>query len=176
MSERQLYEAVHARMRALAGPKAGDLEDLVQLAAEQVFKSLHRFDGRSDITTWIYSVCYRVLLAQRRWYRRWKLRFTYPEREDDTPSDAPTPPDLLEARARASQLHRTLGRMTDKYRTVVVLHDLEELGVNEIAKIVSCSELTVRSRLRDGRKQLARLLQVEPCLQPLEASHELHPL
>lgn len=158
LSERQLYEAVHARMRSLAGPGASDLDDLIQMAAEQVFRNLARFDRSCAITTWIYGVCYRVLLSQRRWYRRWKLRFSYLGEDDDAPAEQPTPPDLLQARARTRQLHRSLAQLSDKYRAVVILHDLEELSVREIAAIVGASELTVRSRLRDGRKQLTRLL------------------
>lgn len=162
-------------MRALAGPAASDLDDLVQLAAEQAFKSLPRFDGRSELGTWLYGVCYRVLLSQRRWYRRWKLRFNYADVNDDALDESPTPAELLEARARARQLHRGLAKMTEKYRTVVVLHDLEELKVSEIAGIVGSSELTVRSRLRDGRKQLSKLLYADAELDAMGASHELVP-
>lgn len=173
LTERQLYEAVHGRMRALAGPAARDLEDLCQVAAEQAFRSIERFDGRCEIGTWVYAVCYRVLLMQRRWYRRFTLRFTPLEPELEVPDELPTPPELLEARARGRQLQRALARMSDKYRAVVVLHDLEELKVSEIATIVSANELTVRSRLRDGRKQLGRLL-AETTDEPLGAAHELN--
>lgn len=162
-------------MRSLAGPSAPDLDDLIQLAAEQTFRSLDRFDGSCELTTWVYAVCYRVLLMQRRWYRRWQLRFTPLSPDYEAFDDAPTPPELLEARARSRSLHRALARMGDKYRAVVVLHDLEELKVSEIALIVSSGELTVRSRLRDGRKQLAKLLQADAVEQPLGAPHELNP-
>ena len=158
LTDRQLYEAVHSRMRALAGPSASDLEDLIQTAAVQVFRSIARYDGSCSLTTWIYSVCYRVLLSERRWYRRWRLRFSYGEGED-VPLDLPTPPDLLEARARAHELHRALRQLSEKYRAVVVLHDLEELSVAEVALVVGANQLTVRSRLRDGRKKLAQLLE-----------------
>jgi RNA polymerase sigma-70 factor (ECF subfamily) len=173
LTDRQLYELVHVRVRALAGPSAADLDDLIQVAAEQTFRSLERFDGSCELTTWVYAVCYRVLLMQRRWYRRWKLRFSPLSANDDAFDDAPLPPELLEARARSRSLHRALARMTDKYRAIVVLHDLEELKVSEIALIVDAGELTVRSRLRDGRKQLAKLMHAEAAQQPLGA-HELN--
>jgi RNA polymerase sigma-70 factor (ECF subfamily) len=175
LTDRQLYEAVHTRMRSLAGPGAGDVDDLIQIAAEQAFRSLERFDGRCELNTWLYAVCYRVLLMQRRWYRRWRLRFTYLEPDDDAPDEVATPPELLEARSRSRQLHRALAKMSDKYRAVVVLHDLRELSVSEVASIVNASELTVRSRLRDGRKQLAKLLKADTTRQPLGAAHEINP-
>lgn len=83
------------------------------------------------------------------------------------------PSALLEQRRRTVRLHAALGRMSDKYRAVVVLHDLEELGVPEIAAIVGANELTVRSRLRDGRKQLHRLLEADPQFDCIGARHEV---
>lgn len=174
LTDRQFYEAVHVRMRALAGPGASDLDDLIQIAAEQAFRNIHRFDGRCEITTWVYAVCYRVLLNQRRWYRRFQLRFAPLSADDDAADLDPTPAELLEARARSRQLHRALSQMGAKYRVVVVLHDLEELKVNEIAKIVGANELTVRSRLRDGRKQLGKLLH-DAAVHPFGTPHELNP-
>ena len=175
LSERQLFEAVHRRMRALAGSTAPDLDDLVQLAAEQVFRSLPSFDGRSELLTWVYAVCYRVLLTQRRWYRRWRLRFTLQREDDQMPSQEPLPSVVLEARERAQLLQAALAKMSDKYRVVVVLHDLEELSVKEVVRIVGANELTVRSRLRDGRRQLLRLLQAEPELAIYGGRNELTP-
>jgi DNA-directed RNA polymerase specialized sigma24 family protein len=63
--------------------------------------------------------------------------------------------------------------MTDKYRVVVVLHDLEELEVKAVAAIVGAGELTVRSRLRDGRKQLRKLLEAQAALDISGGQHEL---
>ena len=149
---------VYRRMTALAGPGAPDLDDLVQIAAEQVFQNLTSFDGRSEILTWVYTICYRVLLRQRRWYRRWQARFTLQHPELVVASDEPSAAATLEARERVAELQGALARLSDKYRAAVVLCDLEELPVREVARIVGANELTVRSRLRDGRKQLHRLL------------------
>jgi RNA polymerase sigma factor (sigma-70 family) len=156
-TERELFALVYRRMYALASG-APDFDDLVQLAAEQVFRSLPSFGGRSDLRTWVYAVCYRVLMSQRRWYWRWKHRFDFESSETEHESPNPTPSALLEARQRLEILKRALARMSDKYRAVVVLYHLEEMSTAEIAQIVGCGELTVRSRLRDGRKQLQALL------------------
>jgi len=146
-------------MSAIAGRGASDLDDLVQVAAEQAFRSLPRFQGRSAVSTWIYSICYRVLLRQRRWYRRWGVSYSLEDLELEPGCDEATPSAALEAQERARLLHTALASLSDKYRAVVVLHDLEELAVREICRIVDAGEGTVRSRLRDGRKQLAKILQ-----------------
>jgi RNA polymerase sigma-70 factor, ECF subfamily len=159
-------------MRALVGGNSPDFDDLVQIAAEQVFRSLGAFDGRSELVTWVYAICYRVLLRQRRWYRRWQRRFTLGEAEP-VASDDPLPSSQLEMGERLQDLHAALVRMTDKYRVVVVLHDLEELEIKAIASIVGAGELTVRSRLRDGRKQLRKLLEAQAPLETSGGRHEL---
>ena len=52
---------------------------------------------------------------------------------------------------------------------MVILHDIEERSIPEIARIVGAGELTVRSRLRDGRKQLAKLLRAHDKSEWMEA-------
>jgi RNA polymerase sigma factor (sigma-70 family) len=158
LGEREVFDLVYVRMRALAGVRAPDLDDLVQLAAEQVFRNMRSFRGDSQLSTWIYGVCYRVLLMQRRWYRRWKLRFSFWEESELPSGTEASPAQIVEQRVRAERLHSALRQLSEKYRAVVVLHDLEELDVREIAAVVGANELTVRSRLRDGRKQLFKLL------------------
>lgn len=152
---------VYRSMRSLAGPHASDLDDLVQSAAEQVMKSLPSFDRRSELRTWVYSVSYRVLLRQRRWYRRWAARFSLGLEHHEPESEAALPSQQLEAREQARQVREVLEQVSAKYRAVLILHDIEERSVPEIAGIVGAGELTVRSRLRDGRKQLAKLLRAQ---------------
>ena len=158
-TERELFELVYRRMRALARG-ATDLDDLVQLAAEQVLRSLPSFDGRSELETWVFGVCYRVLMSQRRWYWRFRQRFVSDSAAIEACEDNVTPSahELLETEQRLLLLYRALGRMSDKYRVVLVLYYLEGVESAQIAQIVRANELTVRSRLRDGRKQLFALL------------------
>jgi len=158
-TERDLFELVYRRMRVLARG-AADLDDLVQLAAEQVFRSLPSFDGRSELDTWVFGVCYRVLMSQRRWYWRFRQRFVTDSRTVEAREDsvAPDAHELIEAEQRLALLNLALGRMSEKYRVVLVLYYLEGIDSEQIARIVHSNELTVRSRLRDGRRQLLKLL------------------
>ncbi|HEY6080256.1 MAG TPA: RNA polymerase sigma factor [Polyangiaceae bacterium] len=176
LSERDLFEAVFRHMRTLAGSGASDLDDLVQVAAEQVFKKLPSFEGRSDVLTWVYAVCYRVLLKQRRWYRRWSVRFRFEQEGDPVAlvAEGALPSAGVERRERARVLQAALSRLSERHRAVVVLHDLEELSIAEVAVVVDCNELTARSRLRDGRKRLRALLDADPAF-TWGGRHELTP-
>jgi RNA polymerase sigma-70 factor (ECF subfamily) len=151
-------------MQALAG-RTQDLDDLVQLAAEQVFRSLPHFEARCAPETWTYRVCYNTLMNQRRWYRRWLQRFSFTNEGhfnyqlDDKASQSTQ---LLEQRERAERMRQALSQIPPKRRAVVILHDLDELEIEEIAAIVGANARTVRSRLRDGRRLLAQALERDP--------------
>lgn len=158
----RIFGLVYRQMVSLAG-RSADLEDLVQTAAEQALRSLDRFDGRSDLSTWTYKICHHTLLKQHRWYRRWFNRFSFWE---DTDAAEPKVHGLahnrLERNERAARLWAAIARISPKRRVVVVLHDLVGLDIGQIAEIVELNPLTVRSRLRDGRKLLAHELESDP--------------
>jgi RNA polymerase sigma-70 factor (ECF subfamily) len=151
-------------MHALAG-RTQDFDDLVQLAAEQVFRSLPTFEERCAPETWTYRVCYNTLLKQRRWYRRWLQRFVLTS-EDHLVQQIDhihlQSAELLEQRERAERMRQALNQIPPKRRAVVILHDLDELEIEEIAAIVGANVHTVRSRLRDGRRLLAQALENDP--------------
>jgi RNA polymerase sigma-70 factor (ECF subfamily) len=157
-----LLRLLYRQVRALAGPRR-DLDDLVQNAAERALRSLHRFEGRSQLSTWTYGVAYRTLLDHDRWYRRYRRRFAYTdEHSSPEPASVHDSESALMELARARKLHAALARLPATKRAVVVMHDLEGIDVRDIATVVGANERTVRSRLRDGRKKLLSMLAGDP--------------
>jgi RNA polymerase sigma-70 factor (ECF subfamily) len=150
------------QVHALAGRRDPAFDDLVQIAAEQALRALPSFRGRSELSTWTYQICYRTVLRHRRWYSRWLRRFTLDTPNADAPREEPSAVDRLGERDRARRLYAALDRLTPKRRAVVVLRDLEGLEVAEVAKVVGAGQATVRSRLRDARRDLARVLSADP--------------
>jgi RNA polymerase sigma-70 factor (ECF subfamily) len=158
-----VLELLYRHMRALAGPRR-DLDDLVQAAAVRLIRALPRFQHRSTLSTFAYGVAYRTLLGHDRWYKRWALRFSFADDQREVPmpaASADVEETALRAR-RASSLHRALAQLPASKRAVIILHDLEEMEMKEVAVIVDSNERTVRSRLRDGRKKLAEILARDP--------------
>jgi RNA polymerase sigma-70 factor (ECF subfamily) len=157
-----LLGLLYRQLRALAGPRH-DLDDLVQAAAERLLRALPRFRHDSKLSTFAYSVAYRTLLDHDRWYRRQARRFFLLE---DRVVPEPVAEVNTEAEALAAQrarvLYDALDRLSPEKRAVVVLYELEGLTAAEVASIIQTSEGTVRSRLRDGKAQLARLLAESP--------------
>jgi RNA polymerase sigma factor (sigma-70 family) len=159
--EEQVFALVYRQMHALYGRWRSDFEDVAQAAAEQALRALPSFRRESELSTWTYRICYRTVLRHRRWYTRWLRRFTL---------DAPTSVAIddesaemqIEQRERLARLSRALDELSEKRRAVVVLRDIEGLGIPAISAIVGASEPTVRSRLRDARRELAKLLRADP--------------
>lgn len=160
LSERELFDMVYRQMRSLTAGRERDLDDLVQDAMEQAICSISSFEGRSKLSTWTFQICYRTLLKRRRWYSRWLKRFSLSVTGDlpellDHEVNAHT---RLEEAERANKLHAALKKLSEKKRVVVVLHDFEGLKSEEIVEVTGAKLGTVRSRLRDGRRELLDLL------------------
>jgi RNA polymerase sigma-70 factor (ECF subfamily) len=71
----------------------------------------------------------------------------------------PTPHEELETGERADQVRTALQRVTEPFRTVLVLRHYEGLKFREIADVLGVPEGTVKSRMVEGLSQLTRLLQ-----------------
>jgi RNA polymerase sigma-70 factor (ECF subfamily) len=158
----RVFSLVYRQMHALHGRWHPDFDDLVQSAAEQALRSLPAFRGAADLSTWTYRICYHVVLRHRRSFTRWLKRFTLDRPDADAPLPAPGADSELERHERFQRLASALDRLSAKRRAVVMLRDIEGLGIEEIAAIVGAGEATVRSRLRDARRDLAKLLEADP--------------
>jgi len=146
-----------------------DLEDLVQEVFVQVHKSLGGFRREALLSTWIYRIAVNVVLMHRRAH---KSRLGSLPAPPDTPlaDDGEQPDEQVARRRRVTALYRLLDRMTEKKRTVYILHELEGLTPSEIAKVVGAPVLTVRTRLFYARRTLLSELTQEPALAALVES------
>jgi RNA polymerase sigma-70 factor (ECF subfamily) len=155
--ESELLLLIYRQMRSLVGPHP-DLDDLVQTALEQVL--LAKFEGRSRLSTFTHSICFRVWMKHLRSLYRWRSVFSFQADEEPRHSvETRTPLSEVEAEERLRHFYRVIERISPKRRAVVLLHDISGEDIPTIAQIVGTSEATVRTRLRDGRKRLKELLE-----------------
>lgn len=158
--ESDLLLLVYRQMRSLVGPHP-DLDDLVQTALEQVLTA--KFEGRSRLSTFTHSICFRVWMKHLRSLYRFRSLFSmHTDEEPKQRPDATTPLAEIESEERLRHFYRVLDRVSPKRRAVVIFHDINGEDIPTIASIVGTSEATVRTRLRDGRKRLRELLEGDP--------------
>lgn len=152
-------------VQRMMGPVA-DVDDVVQEVFFQVHRSVKDFRGQARFSTWLYRVTVNVVLMQRRSAKSRPVLVETPE--GLSPVDSGLSPDEDAARrARVQAFGRVLEQISEKKRTVFVLHELEGLSAAEISEIVDAPVLTVRTRLFYARKELTELLRSEPSLAAL---------
>lgn len=144
----------------LLGP-GGDHEDVVQEVFIVAGSKLARFDGRAEITTWLYEITVRVVQDWRRRRRWWSWvtgRGASPSRGRQplqlaAPAEAaPDPVALLEAREQVLHLYRILDGLGEACRTTFILFELEGLSGERIAEITGTRPGTVWVRLTRARR------------------------
>ncbi|HLK39725.1 MAG TPA: sigma-70 family RNA polymerase sigma factor [Polyangiaceae bacterium] len=159
---RQVFDehaaAVGRTLRYLGVPEA-DLMD----AAQEVFLVVNRrcvdFEGRSRISTWIRQICLRVALSYRR--KRRRRREDVVAEPPEAVSDADQHQDF-ELRERRGTLARLLDALDDDQREVIVLYEIEQLPMREVAAAVGCPVQTAYSRRKAALEKLrGELGQVE---------------
>ncbi len=129
-----------------------DALDATQEALLAVTRGIHRFDGRSRFSTWVYRVATNAALDElRRRRRRPEPTETLPE----PGGDAPSMTDGVDARI---DVDAALAQLPEEFRVAVVLRDLADLDYAEIAEILEIPPGTVRSRISRGRAALAAVL------------------
>lgn len=138
-------------------------DDLYQTTLLEAFRDLGRFDGRSTLRTWLFSIArHRCLDALKRARRRGDQRVPIepPDKIDSTPG--------ADHRLGEAQLHAALGRCLDhlapEIRMVLVMRFSEGFGYDEIARISGISAEAARARVSRALPVLRRCLAREGAL------------
>ena len=140
-------------VHVVGGPE--EAEDVVQDAFVQAYLKLDSFDGRSTFFTWLYRIAFHKAMNRQR-SRRVEISLT-PSGEPsgvDPPDHGELPDARLLRQERAVQIQSALARLSEEYRTVMILREMEDLDYEAIANILDISVGTVRSRLHRARSLL----------------------
>lgn len=139
----------------LAGPRH-EVDDLVQEVFLRVHRALASFRGECALSTWLYAITANVVRARRR--REWLRRlFTGGPSVDDLEMAAPgpTPLELLERRRSTALVYAALETLSEDYRTIFILFELDGLSGAAIAELTGVRLATVWVRLSRAREKLA---------------------
>ncbi len=160
----QLHRRDVARLAGrLLGTRVSDLEDVIQEVFVQVFRSLPNFRGDSRFTTWLHRVTVNVTLMHLRAQRSRPQLGPELAVEPAAPEDT-SPMHDAARNERMRALYRILDSLSDKKRTVFILHDLEGVAAADIGKVVGAPVLTVRTRLFYARREVYAAMAADPVL------------
>lgn len=141
-----------------------DCEDLVQETFLRVYKSRDTYKRIARFSTWMYTIAINLAKSL---YKKKKRMPKVSIHED--PSDPDSfemkleDPDLLQddklhQNLCMEQLEQALLQVSDDFREVVILRDLQQLSYEEVCEITGLPMGTVKSRINRGRAQLQELL------------------
>jgi RNA polymerase sigma-70 factor (ECF subfamily) len=126
-----------------------------------VFRTLHRFHGRSSLRTWIFRIVVNQVRNRQRWWRRRarsrQVSLDQHVREHGEialGADARTPDRELMRKELGARLKVALQHLPFEQRTALVLREVEGLRYEEIAFSLGLPVGTVKSRLTRARQAL----------------------
>ncbi len=138
--------------------------DLSQEAWVKGWQRLAQFQGDASFATWMTRIVINLCLDQIRKQKRQQTE-SIEELDEESggverqmPIFAPDPLAGLERAELRKEIDKALGQLTHEHRTVLVLHEFQEMEYKEIAKAMDCSIGTVMSRLFYARRKMASLL------------------
>jgi RNA polymerase sigma-70 factor (ECF subfamily) len=141
-----------------------DAIDLSQEAWVKGWQRLKQFQRESSFVTWmtriVINLCLDALRKQKR-HRADSIEVMEEESggvERQMPSVTINPTERLERAELRQRIDRALALLSYEHRTVLILHEFEDLEYKEIAKRMQCSIGTVMSRLFYARRKMANLM------------------
>jgi RNA polymerase sigma-70 factor (ECF subfamily) len=163
--QRPVYGLVY---RVVSDPS--DAADTTQDVFLKVFRGMKQFHGESSLKTWIYRIALHEAANRKRWWFRHKAHETSiePAEKDGAGGDGAmqsaltdrndSPFDSVAHREVQTRVDAELRKVSEPYRTALVLRDLEEMSYEEIADVLQISLGTVKSRITRGRQELKKRL------------------
>jgi len=139
--------------------------DLSQEAWVKAWQRLAQFQGDSSFATWLTRIVINLCLDQIRRQKRHRAESIEAMDEESGGVERQmepimtNPTERLERGELRMRIDEAMGKLSHEHRTVLVLHEFEELEYKEIAKVMGCSIGTIMSRLFYARRRLASLLQ-----------------
>jgi RNA polymerase sigma-70 factor (ECF subfamily) len=141
-----------------------DAEDVAQDAFVKAYRSFRQLRDRDRFRAWLVRMTWRLAIDRQRGDRRRSAREQIDAVTVTQPFRAADAIDNLAARERAAQLWQAIDALPDKLRIVIVLTNIEEHDVGEVARLLDLPEGTVKSRLFLARQRLKEQLQCNPTI------------
>jgi RNA polymerase sigma-70 factor (ECF subfamily) len=163
-AQRELYHRekrrVHAVLYRLLGSNA-HMDDLIQEAFLQIFRSLRNYRGEASLGTWVDRCTVRVgygHIASKR------LRAVPLPEDHDPPADQPNAESTTHAREASRRLYALLDRVEAKQRVAFVLHVVEGRPMAEVAQLMDATVVATKVRVWRARRAIEDRARRDPVL------------
>ena len=131
-------------------------EEVLNETLLDVWRQAGRFEGKSSVSTWVYSIAHHKAVSRLRRIREHPLDEAAAEKIEDT---APTADMRVEENDTARLLKGMLDKLSFDHREVIQLAYYQEFSVQQIAEVLDLPENTVKTRMFYARQRLKALLE-----------------
>jgi len=162
--ERHSREVFRLAFRMMGNEQ--DADDVVQETFLRAYRSLDRFEERSQFGTWIYRIaanrCYDMLEKRNRGS---EYKVDLAREEDEQPleelvaSDGPTPERMLLSKELRGKVQKVLDELTALERTAFVMRHFEGKPMQEIAKALGVQSSAAKQSVFRAVRKLRRELE-----------------
>ena len=163
-AQRRLFDQHRGRVHAILFRLIGsnrDMEDLVQEAFIEIFRSLSRFRGEAKLGTWIDRITTRVAYA---YFKRKRPASVNLESVPEIPAHDANAERRVLAREAARRLYAVLDRVESKQRVAFALHVIDGRSLREVAAMMDSSLVATKSRVWRARREVNRRARKDPVL------------
>jgi len=133
-------------------------EDITQDTMIKLYQKKHYYKEIAKLSTWLYTIAKNLANTE---LRRRKIRKTIilshiskNDKPYDIPSDQPGTHQEIESEITSKIIRNAIDQLTDKFKTVIILRDIQELSYEDISSIVGVPIGTIKSRINRARLQL----------------------
>jgi RNA polymerase sigma-70 factor (ECF subfamily) len=152
-AQREVFRAlkgmIHATLYRVLGSNE-HMEDLLQDAFVEIFRSLPRYRGESKLTSWAAPIAARVAYHHLRSKRARKDNVVVPFQLHVVGS----PEDHAQHREGLQRLYRLLRRMSPDQHVAFALFTVDGRSIEEIATMTESSTVAVKNRISRARRRL----------------------
>jgi len=130
-----------------------DAKDVYQEVFIRVFKGLKKFEFRSEFSTWLFRVTTNVCLTHKAQYKKFQNVSISPDENDESPkielksSEENEPDNQLIISETKGKIQSAIDSLAPKQRMAFMLKHIHNYKIREIAKMMKCSEGTVKKYL-----------------------------
>ncbi len=159
----ELVDRYKKQVHALAWRKIGDFqiaEEITQDAFLKVFQELPTLKDPNLFSGWLYVITANLCAT---WHRKKRIQTQPLEDEEIMMEDKDLySQHVVEERARTAAdtqrevVKKLLAKLKESERTVMTLHYLGEMTIEEISKFIGVSAGTIKSRLQRARNRLQK--------------------
>ena len=136
----------------LADPN--DVSDVIHDTMLDVWRKADRFEGRSSLKTWIFSIAKNKSIDR----NRKQGRIKYSDDTADIEDEALNAAELLSVSQQASTVREAVSQLKSDHRRAIHLSFFEDLTYREIAEIEGCPEGTIKTRILHAKRHLHHIL------------------